>query len=253
MTYLALQQIQSSAKPTDSVRETTGRTSRRFRDLRIIHTLDPTRLQSSDFHDISGLSWPTYRADLHEHSSAKVMRSTIFYTRTPSHTTVPFPAGTHGFLYHGSKTSVSRADSTDADHDTKHVGQVRFRITSSSDPTTFANGKDLQLPTGLPWLTYIQGHRRRSASQGCLWELLVRDGHIFDTDASNYRDRKRSRRGTTFHRFGQPFLYNFSHHMVGWTVASESQGGKRVRVHARNPLRPCRIDGSPVVYTGTHI
>ncbi|EIM89589.1 uncharacterized protein STEHIDRAFT_137333 [Stereum hirsutum FP-91666 SS1] len=202
MTYLTLQQMQSFVKPTDCVGETNGRTSRKPRGLRIIHTLDPTRLEQA-------WSLPTSMTSL-------ACRGQL---TAPVHMTTPPPK------------SCARQFSTPARPLTPPylflLGHTAFYTT---DP---------------------RRHRRRSASQGCLWELLVRDGYIFETGAGNYRDRKRTKRGTIFHRFGQPFLYNFSHHMVGWTVASESQGGKRVRVHARNPLRPVKIDGSPVVYTGT--
>lgn len=124
---------------------------------------------------------------------------------------------------------------------TNYPGQIRFRITPSSDPRSFADGKDLQLPTGLPWHTYVQ--RRLSASRNCLWELLVRDGHITESVASI----KRSKSGSIVTRFGQPFLYDFAHHFMLWNIMSESQGGERFEVRFTNPLW-----SGPVVYTGTH-
>ncbi|KAF9004779.1 hypothetical protein BDQ17DRAFT_412286 [Cyathus striatus] len=55
------------------------------------------------------------------------------------HAGQPFPDGTHGFLYYFKS------------QDTFFKSEMRFKITPSSDPSSFSKGKDLQLPSGEPW------------------------------------------------------------------------------------------------------
>ncbi|PSR75330.1 hypothetical protein PHLCEN_2v9193 [Hermanssonia centrifuga] len=82
----------------------------------------------------------------------------------PNHT--KFPQGTQGFLYyHAPKWAPQLA------------GQLRFRITPSSDPATFSSGRDLT-SRGLPWRKSLFSISALH-SQTLLW-MLIRDGLVTD-------------------------------------------------------------------------
>ncbi|THH16011.1 hypothetical protein EW146_g4554 [Bondarzewia mesenterica] len=103
---------------------------------RYIGTLDPQHITSSDFHDISGLLRSKFYVKNFEETS-----ESIYYegNRKIPGRTIPFPPGTHGFLYYHSQTGDMKE------------GQLRFRITKDANPTSFVEGEDLLLRKGFPW------------------------------------------------------------------------------------------------------
>lgn len=198
--------------------------------VRVIRTLDPTHLQASDFYDISGVPFAGFNVDPNIFPSG-VNRSTIIYAEYRAFASkMPFPAGTHGFLYCSVDSSASPAGSPDAV--TNPPGQIRFRITPSSDPATFAAGRDLQLPTGLAWHTYPRGLAT------CLRMLLVQDKYISLEADEDYRIRRRTRYGAAnLTHFGQPFLLDFSRWTMEGTIVSKIQRGKAITLRLGNPMR----------------
>ncbi|KAG6875873.1 hypothetical protein C0993_006956, partial [Termitomyces sp. T159_Od127] len=99
-------------------------------------SLDPERLQSSDFADLSGKKTSQLYAQLKDGLLVKGM---IRYDRTRSR--APFPSKTRGFLYYHRHPFLPLT-----------TGEIRFRVTESSDPTCFQNGADLTRSDGaLPW------------------------------------------------------------------------------------------------------
>jgi hypothetical protein len=102
-------------------------------------TLDSSRLSMSDFIDLSDLKRPVVHVT--ESTTARTRAFKLFYKshRCRTDKKVAFPAGTHGFLYYYQHPSNAI------------FGGVRFRITTSPDPSTFESGTDLLRPNAMPW------------------------------------------------------------------------------------------------------
>lgn len=185
-----------------------------------------------------------------QNSSSKVARSWIYYNSVSRGHRVPFPAGTQGFLYYIPNTPPS-SNSFCAGGGSQTVGQLRFRITDSSDPASFTTGRDLMLPTGLPWL--ICPHPRPAgAPRSCIWELLLRDGFVSAPNEIS-RTCRRRRTGSTITTFGEPFVYDFSRPFIWANIVSEIQGGKEYLIRFRNPVRPIVGDrNGAIVYKGSY-
>ncbi|KZP28515.1 hypothetical protein FIBSPDRAFT_1039621 [Athelia psychrophila] len=96
-----------------------------IKPARPVQTLDPTKLLSSDWLDLSRLSTATVDV-----KGAQV-QLTYFKRR--------FPDNTSGFLYYHSSPGASHFN-----------GDVRFRVTPSKDPSSFASGHDLEFNM-TPW------------------------------------------------------------------------------------------------------
>jgi len=114
-----------------------------------VQTLDPSRLDPSQFMDFSGRAAVTARF---VDTTTSTSPWKIIYCNRHR-----FPPGTQGFLYYHHSSSISPT-----------AGSVRFRITESQDPATFRSGTDLLLPTELPWqiplLAIAQPRRRKAPS-----------------------------------------------------------------------------------------
>ncbi|KAG6841598.1 hypothetical protein C0991_009354 [Blastosporella zonata] len=103
--------------------------------VRTLRTLDPRRLQHSDFIDLSGASVATFSPHADPFAGGTVE---IPYVNGGK--VILFPPGTQGFLYlhHDPRLPPLSA-------------QIRLRITSTSDPAGFEKGTDLINPHGQPW------------------------------------------------------------------------------------------------------
>ncbi|GJE95627.1 hypothetical protein PsYK624_118130 [Phanerochaete sordida] len=110
-----------------------------------------------------------------------------------------FPPGTSGFLYF------------QPPHEGLHPlsGQVRFRVTSSASPSSFASGHDLLQPHGMPWAVRLLPLEGAAPP---LSALLVRDGLLAPdalaqcdvlTQAMDADPQRRPRE--LLCAFGQPF------------------------------------------------
>ncbi|KAH0585790.1 hypothetical protein H2248_007082 [Termitomyces sp. 'cryptogamus'] len=118
-----------------------------------ISTLDPCRLQSSDFCVLSGRQG-IYMTGQHVQSQRRI-RVRYSCDRTP------FPDNTYGFFYMHIDPRLPLVS-----------GQIRFRITTSNDPAQFENGTDLFIQ-GEPWKI----HAVRIAHFAPLIEQLRGDGY----------------------------------------------------------------------------
>ncbi|KAI0044840.1 hypothetical protein FA95DRAFT_1608239, partial [Auriscalpium vulgare] len=154
-----------------------------------IQTLDPSKLIPSDFIDLSGRNRVTYNARLADNSRIRNVAA-ISYAYSAGNN-ARFPTDTRGFLYFHAPSC-----------------EVRFRLTSK-DPRHFAEGTDLELPSGEPWCfrRIVLATQARAAG---FRALLVQEGVRMDALASSlhgaqlslYQRRKHMRRVT---RLGETF------------------------------------------------
>ncbi|EIM83392.1 uncharacterized protein STEHIDRAFT_159972 [Stereum hirsutum FP-91666 SS1] len=209
---------------------------------RRIHTLDSSRLEPSDFQDISSQNFVHWSLTVDGESSG--LSLSTFYARCaiqrvkrgnhPSkvkNPVVPFPEGTRGFLYYlppGSEGLTTDRDDTGRNSDIElspfesikrdpdAVGRVLFRITDNNDPSSFAAGRDLMQPGGItPWYAVP---RKNSAA----WRLLIRDGLLID---SNKPWGTRRLTTSTISALEEPFLFDLSNTEINVYVRSKRDGG----------------------------
>ncbi|PPR01586.1 hypothetical protein CVT24_005877 [Panaeolus cyanescens] len=124
-----------------------------------------------------------------------------------SRNSIPFPAGTKGFLYH--HLPPGRPE---------YSAQLRFRVTPTDDPASFSQGYDLPIPQIYqklpgPWnisLVKILGtiHARP------LSELLLRDGliqqHTLDMIHTHCAEHSFSKKARLLFDLSDPFVYRRS-------------------------------------------
>ncbi|KII89562.1 hypothetical protein PLICRDRAFT_53942 [Plicaturopsis crispa FD-325 SS-3] len=155
-----------------------------------ISTLDPRKLRTSDFQDLSGqrrVQIPLVLPGFEPAYAQLYLANTVGGT----------PRGTHGFLYYD-------AGGGDAAQGTP--GEVRFRVTESSDPASFPHGQDMPkyLSSFEPWslpLTHIAHIRLHCA----LRVLLEKDGLVVSWQAVPNPASKR----ITISALGEPFRVKF--------------------------------------------
>lgn len=120
---------------------------------------------------------------------------------SPSGYLTPFPTGTHGFLYF-----------VPPPKNVPMASEIRLRITTSHDPASFAEGRDLLLPNHTPWCIPLLNVARIPSSAG-LKELLLRDGltttPILERCASIRAQGSRISTSRFIHSFGQNFALDF--------------------------------------------
>lgn len=98
---------------------------------RKIRTLDSRHITHDDHLNLSMTSKPNVTFGTSTNSISSFLCDGTTYKS--------FPTKTSGFLYY-------------RPHDFSDFGgQVRFRLTSTTNPTTFEFGTDLLLPNGMPW------------------------------------------------------------------------------------------------------
>ncbi|TFK52877.1 hypothetical protein OE88DRAFT_1313113 [Heliocybe sulcata] len=184
----------------------------------LLRTLDPRRLRTEDFLVLSGRSKETI--------SAPSRGVSLTYTRQGG-TRLSFPSETQGFLYWHLESDAPAL-----------AGQVRFRITTSSDPATFAGGQDLQLPDGRTWNISIFDIVRRSKYAACRAQLLsdklVTEALLdtaLDVSAPDGKTIERPYSDSVFiWKFGQIFPVELgSNSIYAWVLGSSS--GQRLRLH----------------------
>ncbi|KAA1476021.1 hypothetical protein DENSPDRAFT_489080 [Dentipellis sp. KUC8613] len=133
----------------------------------VLGTLDPKRLQASDYWDISGKHSPLAllvhaQPRLARPSPSPTKHSSIsLYAGGKGHES--FPHNVRGFLYYHQPPNAP----LDA--------EVRFRLTDTSDPAGFAHGTDLTMADGMPWniaLEIIAASQRHRP----LCDFLVAEG-----------------------------------------------------------------------------
>jgi hypothetical protein len=105
-----------------------GAQTRRLR--RWVSNLDPKAIREDDFVDLSGSRMAR------THILGALQHLTY---RLPA--AIPFPPGTHGFLYRDPHQEPSAA----------RYARLKFRITKNASPASFFAGHDLRRPDGKVW------------------------------------------------------------------------------------------------------
>jgi hypothetical protein len=177
---------------------------------RYISTLDPVRLTSADFIDLSGRKTYTIRA------GQKSGRFMYAYSRRAE---AVFPGKTQGFLYYSPGPAHAPI-----------AGEVRFRITDSPDPVRFANGRDLLMPDmPVPWsISLMNLLSAKDVHRPLCNIILERDRSVSLELATSIREHKDGlvkRKLRVLHSLGQPFILGVSATEVNIRVAS----GNRLR------------------------
>ncbi|KAI0265328.1 hypothetical protein BC834DRAFT_843595 [Gloeopeniophorella convolvens] len=180
-----------------------GRTPRKQ-----ISTLDPDRLQPSDFIDLSthctvGI-WTVPRG------SYAVPKVLLRYELGKRKLRLPFPSGARGFLYYARDPELAEG------------GQVRFRIVPTPEGA-FEAGQDLLFRNGMPW-HITPGILPRAPAAG-LARLLLRDGLVTQEQFAAWKSFPQMlRHSPVVTRFGQPFSLSFSVTMPGIWVRTSTHG-----------------------------
>lgn len=165
----------------------------------VIGTLDPARLQASDFYDFSGYSSVDVYPRTHAYGDTKGKPHRVWFRQTGSgkfQHKEHFPSDSHGFLYYHATDVVAPSDTppsasayqkSDSSRKIRPpVGEIRLRITDDRDPASFSSGRDLLLPSGIPWHIMSQLY-----GGSTLRRLLVQDGFISDDhDTANTHHRR---------------------------------------------------------------
>jgi hypothetical protein len=191
-----------------------------------ISTLDPTRLTSADFLDLSGKTKRVIKPGRDE---------VHFVSGGLGRPRVPFPDETQGFLYYVPGPAHAPI-----------AGEVRFRITGSSDPGSFADGRDLFMPDmPEPWTIPLPNMLAAEKYQH-LREVLISQGGSASAEllacAQQHKGTLVTHKSRVIHSLGQPFIQDLSvsatsvrfasgnriHDIMTLHLPSDSRGGRRV-------------------------
>ncbi|KAF5376836.1 hypothetical protein D9757_008880 [Collybiopsis confluens] len=135
---------------------------------RILTTLDPNRLQESDFVDISfyknfGLRLRSNIPDSPEPLVSSPLKFSYSWSSRYDKKRLSFPPQSGGFFYYHSPSDLSPL-----------AGSIRFRRTDTSSPDRFSSGVDLSKPNGTPW-DYPLHRLARNADAS---RALIHDGVV---------------------------------------------------------------------------
>ncbi|KAF8816989.1 hypothetical protein BYT27DRAFT_7237721 [Phlegmacium glaucopus] len=111
-------------------------------DRELIVTLDPNKFVEKKQQRLSLGNKTIYTAhiDLHDPSTRRATKRLAYDRTSPAGTMWPFPPDTKAFLYYTIPPGKPRI-----------AGELRFRVTLSDDPASFASGSDLLRGNGQPW------------------------------------------------------------------------------------------------------
>ncbi|TFY59035.1 hypothetical protein EVG20_g7939 [Dentipellis fragilis] len=208
---------------------TSQRTTAPRRQRPWFSTLDPTRLSPDDFCDLSGTlnARPLRKVKIHGSSVLSL------YYGMEHRECLPFPPDTRGFFYYYPTSTPRVSDDPDGRPENRPrvlVGEVRFRLTRTSDPSCFAEGQDLRHADGLPWSVPFE--RIATHPGACdLRTILLRDGLVSEEQLEHEREHVR-RSGVSSRRvvsrrvmsgLGQPFSANLSR--KNWSIVVDSVAG----------------------------
>lgn len=184
--------------------------------LRKVSTFDPSRLQKSDFHDVSN----TIVANITPTSSlSPLKRVALRYApdiRVGLSKKPRFPSHARGFFYFEPRLDLSPSGL---------AGEIRLRCTASRDPASFASGFDLIDPTGMPWSIPLLIINRNQVSLSALEDLLLQDGLVTPALLRDCRDLNAQCHinggSTILHSLNQPFPVRLDRtKFVFWTVGN---------------------------------
>ncbi|KAI1783721.1 hypothetical protein LXA43DRAFT_306602 [Ganoderma leucocontextum] len=148
----------SGTFPEDSTNATTLP-----RHHRKIRTLDTSKLTSDDYLDFSSKVQPPVRVILRSADSPTYTS----YFCTTEWSSRAYPPGTHGFMYYHAPANTSPL-----------AGELRFRVTPSRDPASFATGSDLLTERGIAWRYPLYKIVRRPANYQPIAALLLQGGLV---------------------------------------------------------------------------
>ncbi|KAJ7240133.1 hypothetical protein B0H12DRAFT_1074841 [Mycena haematopus] len=106
------------------------------RPQHLISTLDPSRLTSRDYIDLSRREFFTIRFP----TSYGTQKGQLRYQSDGPYRQIAFPPQSTGFLYYHRDPDGAPLE-----------GSIRFRITSDNSPSSFIHGHDLRMPSGRLW------------------------------------------------------------------------------------------------------
>lgn len=233
----------------------------------LVSTLDAKRLDSSDYHvlpttPVMGLS-PKMPGPNTENVSSDDFANSLeqphqlpyvsFLAYGPEQGTVGvrFPPDQRGFFYYHSESTSS-----------PYSGQLRFRLTPSSDPRSWVVGSDFLKPNGLPWNNSLLAISTQHPKLTAIRNLLLADGLITPELVERCQQvfawrRSLGRPNLLLTGLGQPFLAKFQALDAGQFAVVGRKEQEFVRIGAffrdsRNrqedgPLRPYR--GKRIVIT----
>ncbi|KAI0064515.1 hypothetical protein BV25DRAFT_1914229 [Artomyces pyxidatus] len=167
-----------------------------------INTLNPLRLQPSDFVDLSNRRAPTYSIRGRPYPRG----NRLGYAAANSKR---FPDGTQGFFYYHPPTPPETI-----------LGELRFRVTSSADPATFSSGSDLRTLDGEPW-GILPAFLGPSAYHGSTLGQLLLDERLVTQAQRELWDKLPYRRNpvSVVTQFGEPFAVSFGNSVFShWVV-----------------------------------
>ncbi|KAJ7494856.1 hypothetical protein B0H11DRAFT_920124 [Mycena galericulata] len=188
---------------------------------RNLSTLVPAFLTASDYLDLSGLGRVhvrfTHSADGKGLGRKPSLR--LFYSnmRTPRYAPskyMPFPKYARGFLYVGTQPGLPHL-----------AASIRFRCTTTLNPSSFNDGYDLLLPNGLPWEKFLV-QMSTSPSTAVVREQLLREGQLSPQVLAAWQShprRPKDRREPMLFRLHQLFPVHFEHVELNFSVVGEDE------------------------------
>ncbi|KAI0313338.1 hypothetical protein OF83DRAFT_561103 [Amylostereum chailletii] len=199
-----------------------------------LSTLDPARLCSSDYLDLSGLIKKILPPSTNPRPKPAINYLSCYPPRmeTLQRMNAPFPPHTHGFLYYHPPSGPPPFDE----------GQLRFRITHDSDPAAFADGTDLLFPDGQPW-NISAGRLVISKQWNPILRILLEDGLVAEAQLNEwktYYDEK-GRRRDLLKTLETPFLIRFSHAYLSLRVYTSADSDRTAAYILNHPLTAFNI------------
>ena len=152
---------------------------------------------------------------------------------------VPYPPDTRAFLYYSTSPEKPRI-----------AGELRLRVTSSSDPASFESGSDLLQPDGQPWSRQLYSLSKYYLP---MYERLREDGFIPDDLHSALATLPSKRykicRSKVLYTLNDPFIVDFSCSGIFLTLITE-QGVDSLIIPKIFSVRHENRDPRP--YTGAY-
>ncbi|KZT28306.1 hypothetical protein NEOLEDRAFT_1129692 [Neolentinus lepideus HHB14362 ss-1] len=209
-----------------------------------VRTLDPRRLSTEDFVALDGYKVKSIVFPTAVEQPRRPVA--LLYLRRNTKERVSFPSDAQGFLYWHVEPDAPALAS-----------QLRFRITDSSDPATFPDGRDLHLPNGRVWNMNIFEIARNTTRSGIRMHLLAEKlvtTELLDVAlAVSVRHAKRivhpSAESVFIWKFGQTFQVDLGARAIFLWVLGRS-GGKRLFIFLYGYSTDLVEGPGPVQYTG---
>ena len=184
----------------------------------VIHTLDPNKFAEKKQQrlNIGGKCAFTPQISLHKQSSPVFPHLQVYYGRTTSLKHAFYPPDTKAFLYYSIPPGKPRI-----------AGELRLRVASSDDLTSFESGSDLLLINGRTWTRPLCTLSNRYLP---LYKKL-REDHLIPDDLDAFLSTLPSKRlnflrCNLFHTLHDTFIVDFSLVNFYFLVITEQGLGK---------------------------